>query len=283
MTETTDSGRKLFFGLFVFPLLIAIGMAVLLCSVVLMTHEDSTPESLIVALKTSSPSKRWQKAFELSNEINRQPGKKQSALVTREMIQILRDGEHFDAKTRGYMAIALSHQDSDEVLSALKQTLSDSEEELRLYTMWSLGVLGRREVVPDIEALLADESPAIRKTAAYVLGALTSKDSDEKLRRLLNDPIADVRWNAALSLARIGNTGGRDVLLSMLERDKLAADLHMDEQQVEAAMVNASKGLALIPDAESIKILQNISKADKNLKVRQAALTALQHMEKISS
>ena len=65
------SGRKLFFGLFVFPLLIAVGMAVLLCSVVLLTNEKETPESLILAIKSGSPGRRWQKAFELSNELNK--------------------------------------------------------------------------------------------------------------------------------------------------------------------------------------------------------------------
>ena len=65
-----NQGRKLFFGLFVFPLLIAVGMAMLLCSVILLTHEQETPESLIAAIKSGSPSKRWQKAYELSNELN---------------------------------------------------------------------------------------------------------------------------------------------------------------------------------------------------------------------
>jgi hypothetical protein len=64
-------GRKLFYGLFLFPLLIAAGMAILLCTVVFLTHEEQNPETLITAIKTGSPSKRWQKAFELSNELNR--------------------------------------------------------------------------------------------------------------------------------------------------------------------------------------------------------------------
>ena len=54
--------RKLFFGLFIFPLLIVVGMATLLCSVVLMTHEKETPESLLASIKTGAAGKRWQKA-----------------------------------------------------------------------------------------------------------------------------------------------------------------------------------------------------------------------------
>ena len=73
LTPKPASGRKLFYGLFIFPLIIAVGMAVLLCTVVLLTKEAETPESLITAIKTGAPSKRWQKAFELSNEINQGP------------------------------------------------------------------------------------------------------------------------------------------------------------------------------------------------------------------
>ena len=47
-----NSRRKVFFGLFVFPMLIAVTMAVLLSAIVLLTHEEETPESLITAIKS---------------------------------------------------------------------------------------------------------------------------------------------------------------------------------------------------------------------------------------
>src|SRR3989339_1538249 len=99
-----DPKRKLFFGLFIFPLLIAVGMALLLCTVVFLTNEEETPETLITAIKTGAPSKRWQKAFELSNELNREGGLLRSAGIMNEVIHILNDKEHYDAQTRAYMA-----------------------------------------------------------------------------------------------------------------------------------------------------------------------------------
>ena len=283
MTDTIDPGRKLFFGLFVFPLLIAVGMAVLLCSVVLITHEDATPETLLVSLKKSPLGKRWQKAFELSNEINRAPEKSQNQALAREMIQILQDKERFDAKTRAYMALALARQNSPEAVPALENALTDPEEEVRVFAIWSLGLVGRRDAAPAVQALLKDDSPEIRKTASYVLGSLGSKSSCPALRGLLQDAVADVRWNAALALSRLGNADGYDVLLSMLERRRLSGELSMGEPQIEAAMINASKGLALLHRPESVKILETVSKEDRNLKVRQAALVALQHLERVSA
>lgn len=275
-----ESGKKLFFGLFIFPLLVAAGMAALLCSAVLMTHEEETPESLLAALKKSPPSKRWQKAFELSNEINRDPVRAQNPAIRREMIRILRESGNFDAKTRSYMALALARQDSDEAFAALEEALGDPDEQVRAHALWSLGVAGHKSSAKRVESLLASDSAQTRKTAAYVLGALGSTDSAPLLKRALEDAAVDVRWNAALALARLGHADGYDVLLSMLKREGLAKELGLDEARIESAMINAMKGLALIPRRDSIKILETISKEDKNLRVRQASLDLLKALEK---
>ncbi len=258
-------------------------MAALLCTVVLMTHEKETPESLIIGLKKSPPSKRWQKAFELSNEINRHPERRQSDSVSREMTEVLRDDTNFDAKTRSYMALALSRDPSEEALSALRKALGDRDEEVRVHAIWALGLAGKTDSAFAIEKKLADESPEVRKTAAYALGVLGSSASLPALKNSLQDPIADVRWNTALALARLGNAEGYDILLSMLEREHLAKEMNMDETQIESVMVNAMRGLVLIPKPESIKILRSISKGDRNLRVRQACLESLKQLETIHS
>ena len=287
MIDTTpsspDSGRKLFFGLFIFPLLIVIGMAALMCTVVLMTHEKETPETLIISLKKSPPSKRWQKAFELSNELNRDAKNPPSETVTREMLAVLRDPVAFDPKTRSYMALALSHSPSEETYSALKDVLDDPDEEVRVHAIWSLGLSGKVQAAPLIEKQLGHDSPEVRKAAAYVLGALHSSASAKALEHTLTDAVADVRWNAALALARLGNAAGYDILLSMLARERLTREMNLDEPQIESIMVNAIRGLTLIPKAESIKILQTISRGDRNLRVRQASMDSLKQMENIQS
>ena len=279
-SPTPNTGRKLFFGLFVFPLLIAVGMAVLLCSVVLLTHEQETPESLIAAIKTGSPSKRWQKAFELSNELNRNKREViRNAGVMKEVIHILQDPAHYDAKTRGYMAIALARFNEPEAIQALKTSLRDVDHEVKLYSLWTLGTLKNSSAIPEIIPFLKNENADLRKTAAYVLGAIGDTRAIEALQKLLNDPTEDIRWNAALSLARLGNDAGFEVILKMLDRESLSSNYQMNETQIESVMINAAKGLALIRKPETVEILQKISQGDKKLRVRQAAMDAVHYQK----
>ena len=280
--NTLNPARKLFFGLFVFPLLIAVGMAFLLCSVVLLTNEKETPESLIGDIKSGSPSKRWQKAFELSNELNQTRYRGvQNPAVLKEIIFILKDTVHYDPKTRSYMAMALSHFDRADAAPALIRALKEKEapQDVLIAAMWSLGSLGWRESSADIEKFLLSDLPELRKMSVYILGVLTDKNSAEKIRPLLNDPVSDVRWNAALTLARLGDDSGFEVLRNMVTRPQFST-LGMQEAQIEAVMINAIKGLALIQKPESIKILRSLSQDDKNLKVRQAAIDAMNYREK---
>ena len=271
--------RKLFYGLFIFPLLIAVGMAVLLCSVVLLTHEEQTPETLITAIKSGSVSKRWQKAFELSNELNRAKPDLRTGSVEKEIIYILKDSKQFDPKTRGYMAIALSHFHDDDARAALEATLADPDETVRMYSLWGLGVIGSKSSAPAVAPFLVSESVDLRKTAAYVLGIIGGEREIAPLKVLLDDASADVKWNAALALARLGDRSGLDVMLKMLDRQTLSQTFAMDDAAIEAVMVNAVKGLALLKDADTAGTIEQLSKNDKSLKVRQAAIDALHYIK----
>lgn len=281
MSEDPNSGRKLFYGLFIFPLLIAVCMAILLCAVVLLTHDDETPESLISAIKTGSPSKRWQKAFELSNELNQKKnGIIGNEALLGEIITIFKDKEHYDPKTRGYMAVALSHFSNTRSTKALTDALSDDHAEVLLFSVWSLGTLDAKGSLPQILPLLRSNEKEVRQMSVYVSGVLGNQATIPSILPLLNDPVADVRWNAALALARLGSDAGFEVLEKMLDRKTFATDSPPAEEAIEQIMINAVRGLALIRKPESIKILETVSRSESNLKVRQAALDALAQLKK---
>ncbi len=272
-----DSGRKLFYGLFIFPLLIAVGMAVLLCTVVLLTREAETPESLITSIKTGTPSKRWQKAFELSNELNSSHSLIREAGVMKEIIHILRDREEYDAKTRSYMAIALNRFDGADASQALQDALAaETEPEVQLYLIWALGQRGLKESAPVIRPYLNNPQEDLRKMAVYVLASLQDQDSVGPLTKLLEDPSRDVQWNSALSLARLGSDAGYPVLMKMLDRRMLAAMDGLPEVKIEEIMVNAVKGVALLNRKEAMPYLAELADKDPSLKVRQAAIEALE-------
>lgn len=283
MAEETKEGpnpkRKLLYGLFLFPLLIAVGMAVLLSTVVFLTHEEETPETLIAVIKSGPASKRWQKAFELSNELNRPSAMIRAKGVMKEIIHILRDKEHYDVKTRSYMALAVSRFKEPEAFEAVREALGNENEEVQLYLLWALGNLGARQGVRDLEPFLAHENPDLRKMAAYVAGVLGDKETATKLRPLLEDPVADVSWNAALSLARLGDDAGWNVLVKMLDRSVLASNYQMSKSQIERTMVNAIKGLGRLKHPEGHPLLESLARNDESLKVRQAALDAMKSQD----
>ena len=257
-------------------------MAVLLCGVVLLTTEKETPDSLISAIKSGSPSRRWQKAFELSNELNQGRQKNvRDASVLKEIIYILENSKDYDEKTRGYMAMALAHFPETDSVAALRNALKENSDEIQIAALWSLGSLGTKDAAPDVEKFLKSDKPELRKMSAYVLGVIGKKEEAPKLKPLLNDASTDVRWNTALALARLGDDAGYPVLEQMLDRSQTQT-LGMEEPQIEAVMTNAIKGLALLQKAESIKILSSLSRDDKNMKVRQAAIDAMDYRKKIS-
>lgn len=276
------AGRKLFYGLFIFPLIIAVGMAVLLCSVVLLTHEDETPESLIAAIRTGSPSKRWQKAYELSNELNQGRGMIRASGVMNEIVFILNNRGEYDTRTRSYMALALSRFEDDEAKIALRQALKDeTDQEVQIHLLWALGTVRDSEAVDSVLSFLGHDSAELRKTAAYVLGVLGQPaKSIPALVALLHDQTQDVRWNAAMSLARLGSDAGYGELLKMTDRASLNAVAAVGQAREEEIMVTAVKGLALIAKPESLGVLQSLSKNDESLKVRQAAIEALKALDR---
>ncbi len=280
VTKSPNLKRKFFFGLFVFPLLIAIGMAALLCTVVFLTHEEETPETLITAIKTGSPSKRWQKAFELSNELNRQPEMIRGEGIMNEVIHILSDPDHYDAKTRSYMAMALARFRDEGAIRALRSRLKNEEPEVQIYILWALGSLNAKEAAADLFPLLSSKNPDVRKVAAYVVGVLGDKEAVKKLKPLVDDPVADVSWNAALSLARLKDDSGWAVLMKMLDRNALIHNYSMSKNQAETVMTNAVKGLAELNRPDSLPLLESLAETDESLKVRQAAIEAIQLQKK---
>lgn len=280
MTEQTipkqASGRKLFYGLFIFPLLIAAGMAILLCTVVLLTQESESPESLITAIKTGTPSKRWQKAFELSNELNQGRGLLRTSGVMKEIIHILNSRQEYDAKTRSYMAMALTHFEEPEVVPALREALAqETEADVQVFLLWALGTLKATEAEEQILAYLSDGRADLRKMAAYVLGSLGSEKSVAPLTLLIEDAIPDVRWNAALSLARLGSDAGYPELLKMADRRSMETAGDLRPEAIEGIMISAVKGIALLGRNDAIPVIEKLAEGDISLKVRQAAIESL--------
>src|SRR5262249_49362671 len=134
--------------------------------------------------------------------------------------------------------------------------------------------------------------PGIRKMVVYALGALPGDAQLRTLRTALQDSTADVRWNAAVALARHGNTDGVPVLRQMLDRTYVEQvvkqaraamreeDIRQDEDEdpIADVMISGLRAVATLKDESLKSSVEDLSKQDRSLKVRAAALEALKVM-----
>ena len=140
-------------------------------------------------------------------------------------------------------------------------------------------------VVPKLQPLYESSDPGIRKIAIYALGALPGDSQLGTLKTALQDTAPDVRWNAALALARHGRLEAVPVLGQMLDRafveKTVTRDVRQDEDRdpVADVMISGLRGAAALKADALRASIQNLSRADRSLRVRQAALEALKEMD----
>jgi HEAT repeat protein len=108
-----------------------------------------------------------------------------------------------------------------------------------------------------------------------VLGTLENPDAINPLEVALNDQAGQVRWNAAVALARLGNDAGLAELHRMIDRNYLESTGELDLQQQQDAMLAAIQALAMIGVDSALGELNDIRDNDPDLRVREAARTAL--------
>ena len=264
---------------FLLPLMV-VGAALLIFLVFnLMTFDRHTPAEYLQEVRGGGANRRWQAAFELSRSIGRiPPGPQRDALAaeTLRIFEGLSARRPDDVPVRRYLVLVLGKLQDRSAVPALRAAASDPDVETRLYAVWSLGMLGDRGALPTILEASQSEDPGSRKMAAYVLGKLGEPAAIPRLKVLLEDRVPDVRWNAAIALAELSDPAGVEVLRSMIDRTTLARQATLTADQVEAAMINASKALSILNDRESVPALEKIAREDPNLRVRDAARQAVE-------
>jgi HEAT repeat protein len=118
----------------------------------------------------------------------------------------------------------------------------------------------------------------------YALGALPGDEQLPTLRTALQDSVVDVRWNAAVALARHGSPEGVPVLREMLDRDQVERTVKRDIRQFEDqdpvadVLISGLRAAAALKDARLKPSVEELSQADRSMKVRQAAIEALRVM-----
>ena len=226
----------------------------------------------------------WQVAFELSRMIGRENPAQRDPGFTPRLLDLFERSVDADPRLRRYLTLTLRELRDPSTVEALLGALDDEDLQTRLYAVEALGAIGDPRALPALLPLVAGHEPDLRKVTAHALGSMDAAETRSALRRALNDPIVDVAWNAALSLARIGDPEGVPLLARMLDRDYLRGVTRADEEgvprrmtegQIRKAMINAVHGLVRLEDRSRLESIRRVADSDPDLRVRQAALQAL--------
>jgi len=246
--------------------------------------DDRTAQDYLIEIRTGGDNRRWPAAYELSRLMANPEVRAADRTLVPGLVQAFEESKEGDPRVRRYLALALGRIDAPapaRAVEALTEALDDADSETRISAIWALGSLHEASAVTRLEELYASDDPGIRKMLVYALGAIPEARSSKVLETALNDPVPDVQWNAAVALARHGRNQGVPVLRRMLDRayvEKSVQGHVQADADVDPAgdvMISGLQAVAVLREPALRDPVAAISRDDKNLKVRQAALEAL--------
>ena len=269
---------------FLIPLAVVAVTAAIYVGFRTLLSDERTAQDYLTEIRTGGDNRRWPAAYELSRLMADPEVRRSDPTLVPGLIAAFEQSKDGDPMVRRYLALALGRLEAPappRVAELLTEALDEADSDTRISAIWALGSLKDASAVPRIEELYASEDPGIRKMVVYSLGAIPHASSSRVLETALNDPVADVQWNAAVALARHGRREGVPVLRRMLNRDYLEQSVQghvradVDTDPAGEVMISGLQAAAALKERSLREPVESISKDDKNLKVRQAALEAL--------
>ena len=246
--------------------------------------DDRGPSEYLAEIRNGGSTRRWPAAYELSR-LMADPKVRSDRTLGPALVKAFEESTD-DPRVRRYLALAIGRLDPPlppSAVAGLTQALQDPDSETRITAIWALGSSGDPAVIDKILPLYSapDTDAGIRKMVVYALGALPGDRQIDTLRTAIQDPVADVRWNAAVALARKGSHEGVAVVAQMLDRPYVEKTVtrevreDLDQDPIADVMISGLRAAAILKDDVLKPSVQMLSRNDKSLKVREAALEAL--------
>jgi HEAT repeat protein len=246
--------------------------------------DSRSPQDYLREVQMGGSNRRWPAAYELSR-LMADPKVRADKTLAPALVKAFQASKD-DAAVRRYLALAIGRLDPPlppDAIADLTHALDDPDSETRISVIWALGSSGDEAVVSRLIPLFTaqDADAGVRKMVVYALGALPGTTQIDTLRTALQDSTPDVRWNAAVALARKGRHDGVPVLKQMLDRSyveqnvKREVRLDDDVDPIADVMISGLRAAATLKDDELKPAVIALSRDDRSMKVRDAAIEAL--------
>jgi hypothetical protein len=273
---------------FLIPLLVVGAVALVYVGFRSLLNEERTAAEYLVDIRSGGSNRRWPAAYELSRLMSDPEFvKREGGTLAPELVKAFAQSRGDDPKLRQYLALTLGKLTPPlppDARTLLIEALADQDSQTRINAIWALGSTGDRTVAPEIEGMYASGDAGVRKMAVYALGSLPVDTGNETLVTALEDGEIDVQWNAAIALARHGRHEGVPVLRRMLDRAYVERTVTRQPQPqdeidpVGEVMISGLRAVAALKADGVSEQVKTLSKEDRNLKVRQAAVEALKSL-----
>jgi HEAT repeat protein len=245
--------------------------------------DERTAQEYLTEIRHGGTNRRWPAAYELSR-LMADPEVRGDRSLAPALVEAFEQARGDDPRVRQYLALALGRLDPPlpvEAVAALAAALDDAEDDARISVIWALGSSGDPAQVDRLVPLYRSPDAGVRKMVVYALGALPGGAQLDTLRTALRDEAVDVRWNAAVALARHGSSEGVPVLRQMIDRVHVEQVVrrevgqYEDQDPVAEVIISGLRAVAALKDGGLRSSVEALSREDRSLRVRQAALEAL--------
>jgi HEAT repeat protein len=267
-----------------------------------MLVDNRGPRDYLAEIENGGSDRRWPAAYELSRAMD-DPKVRADRSLAPALVAAFERAKDDDPRIRRYLALAIGRMDPPwpgRAIDVLSESLAEPDRpanndlisrfsgasptdasDVRISAIWALGSSQDPSVAARLEPLYQSPDAGIRKMVVYALGALPGAEPIATLQTALLDAAPDVRWNAAVALSRHGDHAGAGIIRQMLDRDyvqhTVTREVRQDDNEdpIAEVMISGLRAAAVLKDAAFRAPVEALSRQDRSLKVRQAALDAL--------
>ena len=267
--------KVLFHSFVIITFLVAASLVFVYSLFSLLTYDDATPFDYLNDIKIGGATKRWQSAFELSKILSSSDEISRDDRFISEMINVFEHSKHDDNRVRQYLALAMGRTGNHIFIDPLLSGIEDENTENIPAIIRALGLLESERAVQKLKLFLDHEDEHIRLQTVIAFGNIADPLAIEDLKKSLYDSQPNIRWDAAISLAKIGDDSGRDILLKLMEGKIFINFPEVDVREQDQARIVAIRAGVLLNDSIINNLIQELADKDENINIRKTAMEVL--------